>query len=94
MSNTCDYDLFQRIKIMENNYFTIKIKGHIDNNWSHLINNMNITLEDDGTTSLKGTVQDQSALHGLLNAIHDMGLILISFNYHDTYKISIIRENQ
>jgi hypothetical protein len=34
--------------------------------------------EDDGTTTLRGAVTDQAALHGLLAKVRDIGLTLIS----------------
>jgi hypothetical protein len=34
--------------------------------------------EADGTTKLRGVVEDQAALHGLLHRIRDLGLVLIA----------------
>ena len=39
---------------------------------------MSLTTHDDGTTSIHGDVVDQSALHGLLQKLRDVGLPLIS----------------
>ena len=39
---------------------------------------MTLTREKDGTTVLHGPVADQSALHGLLQTIRDLGLPLLS----------------
>jgi hypothetical protein len=39
---------------------------------------MTLTAQDDGTTAIRGPVADQSALHGLLRKLSDIGLPLIS----------------
>jgi len=39
---------------------------------------MDITSGTDGTTILHGPVRDQSALHGLLTRLRDIGLPLLS----------------
>ena len=43
-----------------------------------LVDGMTVTTEGDGTTVLTGPVVDQSALHGLLQRVRDVGLPLIS----------------
>jgi hypothetical protein len=39
---------------------------------------MTLTTHDDGTTVIEGPVVDQSALHGLLRTVSDIGLPLVS----------------
>jgi hypothetical protein len=39
---------------------------------------MRISPQADGTTVISGPVADQSALHGLLARIRDLGLVLIA----------------
>jgi hypothetical protein len=39
---------------------------------------MDISLKADRTTTLSGRVPDQAALHGLLEKIRDLGLVLIA----------------
>jgi hypothetical protein len=39
---------------------------------------MQMAHHDDGTTVVRGPVVDQSALHGLLVRLHDLGLPLLS----------------
>ena len=58
--------------------YEIKIKGHLDEQWSDWFEDMAFTHESDGTTTLYGPVTDQAALHGILNGIRDLGLSLIS----------------
>jgi hypothetical protein len=58
--------------------YQIKIKGHLDSQWTDWFEGMTITLEDNGDTLLTGPVVDQAALHGLLKKVRDLGMPLIS----------------
>jgi hypothetical protein len=58
--------------------YEIKISEHLDEQWGDWFEGMTFTYENDGTTTLIGPIIDQSALHGLLNGIRDLGLSLIS----------------
>ncbi|HMU94203.1 MAG TPA: hypothetical protein PKE43_14450, partial [Anaerolineales bacterium] len=51
--------------------------------WKDRFNGLSITQENDGTTLLKGTVVDQSALYGILKKIRDLGMPLLSLNSTD-----------
>jgi hypothetical protein len=58
--------------------YEIRIKGHLDNRWIEWFEGLTITLEEDGDTLLTGPIIDQSALHGLLKKVRDLGLPLVS----------------
>jgi hypothetical protein len=58
--------------------YQIRIKGHLGGQWADWFEGLTITLEDNGDTLLNGPVVDQSALHGLLNKIRDLGMPLVS----------------
>jgi hypothetical protein len=58
--------------------YQIRIKGHLGRQWEDWFGGLAITLEDNGNTLLTGPVIDQSALHGLLNKLRDLGLPLVS----------------
>jgi hypothetical protein len=58
--------------------YRIRIKGHLGCQWTDWFGGLTITLEDNGDTSLTGTVVDQAALHGLLRKVRDLGMPLIS----------------
>jgi hypothetical protein len=60
--------------------YTIKIKGHLDIKWADWFDGMQIIHENDGTTTLMGTVIDQAALQGILKKIRNLNLELISVN--------------
>jgi hypothetical protein len=61
-------------------HYEIRLKGHLDAHWGNQFEDMTITLEEDGNTLLSGPVVDQSALHGLLKKVRDLGLTLLSIN--------------
>ncbi len=63
--------------------YQIRIKGHLGRQWADGFEELNITLEDEGTTLLTGPVVDQAALHGILRRIRDLGVALLSVNTVD-----------
>jgi hypothetical protein len=62
----------------ESGLYEIRIKGHLDDQWSDWFGGLTITLEEDGNTLLTGPVVDQAALHGLLKKVRDLGMPLVS----------------
>ena len=58
--------------------YQIRLKGHLGSQWTDWFEGMTITLEDNGDTLLTGPVIDQSALHGLLKIVRDLGMPLVS----------------
>jgi hypothetical protein len=57
--------------------YQIRLKGTLDSSWSDWFDGFNITMEGDETI-LVGVVPDQSALHGMLAKINDLGLPIVS----------------
>ena len=58
--------------------YQIRIRGHLDRQWTDWFEGLTVTLEDDGDTLLTGPVVDQAALHGLLRKVRDLGMSLVS----------------
>lgn len=58
--------------------YEIRIKGHVDDRWADWFGGLTITLEDNGETLLSGQILDQSALHGILRMVRDLGMPLLS----------------
>jgi hypothetical protein len=58
--------------------YEIRVNGHLGNRWADRFDGLTLTSCDDGTTTIHGIVVDQSALHGLLHQVRDLGLELIS----------------
>jgi hypothetical protein len=59
-------------------FYEIKVEGLVDDLWAEWFNGMTITHVNNVETILVGKLQDQSALHGVLERIRDLGLNLIS----------------
>jgi hypothetical protein len=57
---------------------TLRLAGHLDQHWSTWFDGLTLTHEDDGSTILHGEVADQTALHGLLAKVRDLGATLIA----------------
>ncbi|MEI2609145.1 MAG: hypothetical protein V9G20_11010 [Candidatus Promineifilaceae bacterium] len=58
--------------------YQIRVKGHLNSQWTEWFEGLAVTLEEDGDTLLTGPVVDQAALHGLLKKVRDLGLPLVS----------------
>ena len=56
----------------------IRVRGHVDVNWSDKLGGLTITHTRAGDTILTGPVRDQSALIGLMNLISGLGIRLVS----------------
>ncbi|MPZ92907.1 MAG: hypothetical protein GEU68_15020 [Actinobacteria bacterium] len=57
--------------------YEIRVDGHLGEHWSAWFGGLALTHESDGTTTLRGAV-DQAGLHGLLGKLRDLGVTLIS----------------
>jgi len=65
-------------------FYQIVVKGHLDREWSEWFEGLAITPADNGDTILSGLIVDQTALHGLLIKIRDLGLPLLSLTRIET----------
>ena len=61
-------------------YYQIVIQGHLEQNWNEWFNGMTIHNLPSGKAVLSGMIVDQSALHGVLIKICDLGIPLVSLN--------------
>ena len=57
--------------------YEIRVKGRLGKMWSDWFEDFEISLLKDETI-LTGMVEDQAALHGVLNRVRDSGLTLVS----------------
>ena len=64
-------------------HYELRVEGHLDESWSSWFGGMALIREDDGTTTLRGLVADQAALHGLITKVRDLGATLISVEVID-----------
>ena len=63
--------------------YQITVNGLLDECWSEWLGGLVITPLGSGDTLLTGPVRDQSALHGILAKIRDLGLPLLSVRNMD-----------
>ena len=59
-------------------HIRIRVHGELAPAWSGVFGDVVLRSEPDGTTAIGGELGDQSAVHGLLDAIRDLGLSLVS----------------
>ena len=63
--------------------YELRVDGHLDDHWAGWFEDLTLTHETDGTTTLRALVPDQAALHGLLAKVRDIGATLISVEVVD-----------
>jgi hypothetical protein len=68
----------------ESTHYQICLEGILDERW---FEGLEVKINDDDQTIIHG-VFDQSALHGLLNRIRDLGVTLISVQHYPDRKES------
>lgn len=64
--------------------YRIRIKGHLDPDWATEFEGLSLDHLEDGMTLLHGLVADQSALHGILTRLRDLGLPLLAVQLVDS----------
>ena len=57
--------------------YEIRVEGVLDQRWTAWFEDLEIASDHDQTV-ISGPVADQAALHGLLNRVADLGLVLVS----------------
>jgi hypothetical protein len=60
--------------------YEIRVAGHLSANWTVRFDELSMRHDPNGETVLSGKL-DQSALHGILVKIRNLGLKLISINH-------------
>jgi hypothetical protein len=58
--------------------YEIRVKGHLEGHWSDWFDGLTIANVENGEAVLSGEIVDQSALHGVLNKVRDLGLPLVA----------------
>jgi hypothetical protein len=58
--------------------YEIRVRGHLSDQWTDWFDNLTIENQPDGEAVLSGLIPDQAALHGVLNRVRDLGLVLVS----------------
>jgi hypothetical protein len=58
--------------------YQIRVRGQLGSQWSAWFEGLSVAATVDGDTTLRGPLTDQSALHGVLARVRDLGLELVS----------------
>jgi hypothetical protein len=58
-------------------FYQIRIEGHVNLDWSASFEDVTVQHTEDGQTVLIGALPDQTALHGVLIRIRDLGISLV-----------------
>ena len=69
--------------------YQIRLKGHLDLQYTERFAGLTISLEEQGETLLTGPILDQAELYGVLKRVRDLGIPLISLiplNTHEPSK--------
>ncbi|MGB8385405.1 MAG: GNAT family N-acetyltransferase, partial [Dermatophilaceae bacterium] len=56
--------------------YTIRVEGHLDDHWAAWLGELDLTHDDDGTTTITVSVADQAQLHGILAGLRDIGAVV------------------
>ena len=64
-------------------HYEIRIEGVLDERWRDWFEGLEITNDDDRQTVISGALPDQSALHGVLAKVRDLGMSLVSVSRSD-----------
>jgi len=59
-------------------YYEIRVRGHLDSQWSAWFDGLMVTPLENGETLLSGPILDQAALHGILIKVRNLSLPLLS----------------
>ncbi len=74
----------------QSDIYQIRVKGHLDSQWSDWFDNLTITPSKDGTTLLTGPVVDDANLYGLLKKVRDSGMRLLSVNRIESDQVETV----
>jgi hypothetical protein len=72
----------EKILINQTHYFEISIYGHLSDQRKRIFEGLRVTQLEDGKTLIAGEIKDQAQLFGILIRIRDMGIPLLSVNFH------------
>ena len=56
--------------------YAIRVHGHLDDHWSAWLGELDMTRNDDGTTTITTLIADQAQLHGLFAGLRDIGAVI------------------
>jgi hypothetical protein len=69
-------------------HIEIRVKGHLNQQWSEWFGGLTISLSGPDETVLTGCVPDQAALYGIISRLRDLGLQLTSISSEEVRDVS------
>jgi hypothetical protein len=60
----------------ERTTYSLRVAGHLDDHRSAWLGELDVTREEDGTTTVVVSVADQTQLHGVLAGLRDIGAVI------------------
>jgi RimJ/RimL family protein N-acetyltransferase len=70
--------------------YAIRVDGHLDDHWSAWLGELDMTRDDDGSTTVTVPIADQAQLHGVLAGLRDIGAVISELRTTDP-PVSTIR---
>jgi hypothetical protein len=67
-------------------HYEIRVRGVLDSRWPAWFEELRLSSDEAGQTTIAGPVADQAALHGLLAKIRDLGLPLLLVRHIDPHQ--------
>ncbi|MFN2169620.1 MAG: hypothetical protein ACK2U9_25590 [Anaerolineae bacterium] len=61
-------------------HYVIRLQGNLAPRWAAWFEGLAMTYTTSGETILSGPIADQAALHGVLDKVRDLNVVLISVN--------------
>jgi hypothetical protein len=58
--------------------YEVRVEGHLDDLWLDWFEGLSLRHDEDGSSTLVGSLADQAALYGLLERVRDLGVPLLS----------------
>jgi len=91
MSEQNLYKMRGTLKIDQPATYRILVAGYLDKNWSNRLGGLTISIDTEDNdrliTMLSGALMDQAALFGVLKALYDMRLPLLSVECLETNRV-------
>jgi hypothetical protein len=72
--------------------YAIRVEGHLDDHWSAWLGGLEMTRDDDGSTTLTLQVADQAQLHGVLAGLRDIGAVITGLRTADAAVPSVLED--
>jgi hypothetical protein len=67
--------------------YDIRVAGQIDTQWSAWLDGLTITHPYAGEALISGEIVDQAALHGALNRIRNLNLVILSITMINSERV-------